>query len=242
MAAEFSPLENVSSFRQIAAGMWSHPRDPTIYGSMDLDVGRALAFVDRFRKGTGKKLTMTHVVSRAVALAFQKYPELNAKVRYWGRLEQRSSIDIFVSVSTEGGRDLSGARIEGADRLSLEGWVDAIENRARGIRDGADTSYEKSRSAFRRMPWWIARPALKMIDLFSNELHFDLPKLGMPRDPFGSAVVTNVGMFGIDTAFAPFIPIARCPMLLLLTEVRERPWVVAGSVVPRPTLRLCATF
>ena len=238
----FRAVENVSSFRQMAAGMWRHPRDPTIYGSMDLDVAETLAFLERFRARTGRKLTITHVVGRAVAAAFERHPELNAKVRFWGKLEQRDSVDLFVSVSTEGGRDLSGARIEGADRLSFEGWVDAVEKQAGGIRGGDDPTYQRTRKAFRTMPWWIARPALWLVDLLSNELEFDLPGIGAPRDPFGSAVITNVGMFGIDTAFAPFLPIARCPMLLLITEVRDRPVAVDGNVVARPTLRLCATF
>jgi pyruvate/2-oxoglutarate dehydrogenase complex dihydrolipoamide acyltransferase (E2) component len=29
---------------------------------------------------------------------------------------------------------------------------------------------------------------------------------------------------------------------VLVTEVRERPWVDGGQVVSRPVLRLCATF
>jgi pyruvate dehydrogenase E2 component (dihydrolipoamide acetyltransferase) len=65
----------------------------------------------------------------------------------------------------------------------------------------------------------------------------------MPRDPFGTAVITNVGMFGIDTAFAPFVPLGRSPMLLLVTEVKRRPVVAeSGAIEARPTLRLCATF
>src|SRR5688572_3770070 len=130
--ARFRPLADASSFRRMAAGMWGHPRDPSIYGSMDLDVTETLAFMERFRARTGRRLTMTHIVGRAVARAFQRHPELNAKVRYWGRLEQRDSIDLFVSVSTEGGRDLSGARIEGADRMDLHQWIESVEGRARG--------------------------------------------------------------------------------------------------------------
>jgi pyruvate dehydrogenase E2 component (dihydrolipoamide acetyltransferase) len=238
----FRPLDRVSAFRQIAAGMWRHPSDPTIYGSMDVDVTETLAFIDRFRRETGKKVTMTHVVGRAVAQAFARNSDLNAKVRFWGKLEQRTSVDLFVSVSTEGGRDLSGVRFDDADRASLGEWVDAVEARSRGIRNREDPTYERSRSVFRGIPWWMARPALWLTDVLSNELNLDLPSLGMPRDPFGTAVVTNVGMFGIDTAFAPFLPIARCPMLLLITEVRDRPTVVGKAVVPRPTLRLCASF
>jgi pyruvate dehydrogenase E2 component (dihydrolipoamide acetyltransferase) len=35
---------------------------------------------------------------------------------------------------------------------------------------------------------------------------------------------------------------ARCPMLLLVTEAKLRPWVVDGRVEARPVLRLCASF
>lgn len=222
--------------------MWRHPRDPTIYGSMDVDMSRTLPFLEQFRARTGRRLTVTHLAGRAVARAFATYPELNAKIRFWGRLEERTSVDVFVSVATDGGRDLSGARIDDADTLDLDGWVDALEAKASGIREHRDPSYEKSRTAFRRMPWWLVRPAISMTDLLSNELGLHLPSLGMPSDPFGTAVVTNVGTFGIDTAFAPFVPLARCPMLLLITEVRDRVVPVDGKPTVRPTLRLCASF
>jgi pyruvate/2-oxoglutarate dehydrogenase complex dihydrolipoamide acyltransferase (E2) component len=64
----------------------------------------------------------------------------------------------------------------------------------------------------------------------------------LPLDPFGSALITSVGMFGIDTAFAPLLPVARCPILILVPEVRPRPWVVDDHLEVRPVLRLCATF
>ena len=226
----------------MAAAMWKAPNDPTIYGAMDVDVTRTLRFIEQHRARTGEKLTVTHVVSHAVAQAFRRHPELNAKVRYWGKLERRTTVDLFVSVSTEGGKDLSGARIDEADALSLSGWVQAVQGRARSIRDGKDESFQKSRGLFRTLPWWAVRPVLWAIDALSNELHLHLPKQGLPRDPFGTAVVTNVGTFGIDTAFAPFVPMGRCPMLLLLTEVKDRPWVEDGKLVVRPVLRLCATF
>lgn len=92
------------------------------------------------------------------------------------------------------------------------------------------------------MPWWLARPATWLSDVLVNELHLDLAAQGMPSDPFGSAIVTSVGMFGIDSAFAPFVPLARCPMLILVPEVRPRPWAVGEAVEVRPVLRLCATF
>ncbi|MCC6336088.1 MAG: 2-oxo acid dehydrogenase subunit E2 [Myxococcales bacterium] len=238
----FAPMKDVSTFRRMAATMWKAPSDPTIYGSMDLDVTQTLAALQRYRERTGVRLTMTHVVTRAAALAFAKHPHLNAKVRWGGRLEQRHSVDLFVSVATDSGKDLSGARIDGVDRLGLPELVQAVEGKAKGIRTGKDESFERSRGLLQRTPFWILRPLLKLIDLLSNELHVHLPKQGLPRDPFGTAVITNVGMFGIDTAFAPFVPLGRCPMLLLITEVRPRPWVVGDELQVRQVLRLCATF
>ncbi len=236
----FTPVADASSFRRMAAAMWRAPSDPSIYGSMDIDATAALAFLDAHR--AQQKLTITHLVARAVALALRDQPALNGKVRFWGKLEQRATIDVFVTVATEGQRDLSGARIDRADEKSLASLAAEIAERAGRIRTGSDGQYQKSRGAFRTLPWWLARSATKLSDLLVNELHLDLSAHGMPRDPFGSAIVTSVGMFGIDTAFAPFVPLARCPMLILVPEIRPRPWAIGDRVVVRPVLRLCATF
>ena len=237
---QFKPLEDVSTFRRMAAAMWQRPRDPSIYGSMDVDATAALAFLAAQPKQP--KITITHLVARAVALALRDQPELNGKVRFWGRLEQRATIDVFVTVATEGNRDLSGARIDRADEKSLPDIAREIAERAGKIRGGKDPSYKKSKALLGQIPWWLARPATWLSDVLVNELHVDLPAQGMPRDPFGSAIVTSVGMFGIDSAFAPFVPLARCPMLILVPEVRPRPWAVGDRVEVRPVLRLCATF
>jgi pyruvate dehydrogenase E2 component (dihydrolipoamide acetyltransferase) len=240
--SRFVPIEEASSFRRMAAAMWRAPADPSIYGSMDVDATAALAFLRAHQAAGGARLTVTHLVARAVALALREQPELNAKVRFWGRLERRTTIDLFVTVATDDHRDLSGVRIDRADELPLAELARAIAERAGRIRRGDDASYRRSRSAFRRLPWWAARPATWLSDVLVNELHVDLPAHGLPSDPFGSAIVTSVGMFGIDTAFAPFVPLARCPMLFLIPEVRPRPWAVGDRVEVRPVLRVCATF
>jgi pyruvate/2-oxoglutarate dehydrogenase complex dihydrolipoamide acyltransferase (E2) component len=236
--SRFVPIEDATTFRRMAAAMWRAPSDPSIHGSMDVDATAALAFL---AEHTGEiKLTITHLVARAVALALRDQPELNAKVRFWGRLERRATIDVFVTVLAGG--DLGGARIEAADRKPLVELAREIRDRAGRIRRGDDASFRKSRGAFGRLPWWLARPATWLSDVLVNELHVDLPRHGMPSDPFGSAIVTSVGMFGIDSAFAPFVPLARCPLLILVPEVRPRPWAVGDRVEVRPVLRLCATF
>ena len=42
--------------------------------------------------------------------------------------------------------------------------------------------------------------------------------LGIPKDPFGSIMITNIGSLGIDMAQAPLCPYTRVPILLTTGE------------------------
>jgi pyruvate dehydrogenase E2 component (dihydrolipoamide acetyltransferase) len=237
----FVPMQNPSSFRKIATGMWRAPNDSTILAFMDLDASTMLEHLQGVKDKTGVRVTMTHLVAQAVALSLRDQPEINAKV-HWGRIVLRRTVDLFLQVSSEDGRDLSGVKIEGCDCYTLTGIAGELAAKATKIREGADPAMQKSRSLFRRLPGLLVRPVLRLSDFLVNELHLDLKSQGMPRDPFGSAMVTSVGMFGVDTAFAPFVPIARCPIIVLVNQVMERPWAQNGQVVVRPVLRISGTF
>lgn len=87
------------------------------------------------------------------------------------------------------------------------------------------------------------RPFLSLASLSMNELHLDLSKQGLPADLFGAGMVTSLGMHGVDEAYAPLTPIGRIMVDILVTRVRQRPWVNdAGELCVRPLLKLCATF
>lgn len=242
MTSTFAPLSGPSPFRKMAAAMWRRPNDPSVYGWLDVDVTLALDYLADQNRSGPSRLTLTHLVARAVAFALVRHPEANVKVRFWGKLEQRRTVDVFLQVASEDGRDLSGALVREADRKSLRELAEEIDRAVGAIRGGGDPTYAKSRQLFRRLPWWVLRPLLWVSDLLVNELHLDLPRQGMPVDPFGSAMVTSVGRFGIDGGFAPFTPVARCALILLVPSVRRRAWVVEDRLEIRPILRLCATF
>jgi pyruvate/2-oxoglutarate dehydrogenase complex dihydrolipoamide acyltransferase (E2) component len=237
----FVPMQNPSSFRKIATGMWKPPNDSTIYAFMDLDATTMLEHVQSYKEKTGVRVTMTHLVAQAVALALRDMPEINAKV-HWGRILLRQSVDVFLQVSSEDGRDLSGVKVESCDRRTLAEIAQELSAKAEKIRAGADPELQKSRSLFRWLPGLLVRPMLWLSSFLVNELHLDLRSQGMPLDPFGGAMVTSVGMFGVDTAFAPFVPISRCPIIVLVNQVMDRPWAEQGKVVVRPVLRISGTF
>ncbi len=66
--------------------------------------------------------------------------------------------------------------------------------------------------------------------------------MGAPRDPFGSAMITNVGSLGLETAFAPLVPYSRVPLLISMGAVAEKPIVENCKVIAASLVRLCVTF
>ena len=63
-------MKNVPTWRRVAASTWSTSDDPSIYGWIDIDATNLLAYVDRLRAQSGERVTVTHVVGKAVARAF----------------------------------------------------------------------------------------------------------------------------------------------------------------------------
>ncbi len=234
-------LEEQSAFRRMAAAMWRRPNDPTIYGNTEIEMGPALALIARLR-GEGSRATVTHLVAKSVALALARHPHLNARVRFWGKLERRKTVDFFLQVASDDGQDLSGHRIAAADKLSLRELASSVGEAAKKIRSDDDPKFKQSKGLLRALPWWFLRTFLSIASLLTNELDVDLSGSGMPADLFGAAMITSLGMHGIDEGYAPMTPVARCLMIVLVPAVREKPVVHEGQIVICPMLKLCATF
>ena len=239
----FKAYENPSIFHRWAAAQWRRPKDPSIYGATEIDMQPALAFVDEVREEWGVKVTVTHLVAKALAVAIARHPETNAKVRFWGKLEQRDTVDITVLTAGAAGRDLSAHRLAAADKLPLRQLAMDVIEAGQRIRDDDDPKFRETKELMDKLPWWMMRPFLSLASLSMNELHIDLSSLGLPVDLFGTGMVTSLGMHGVDEAYAPLTPIGRIMVDVLLTRVRQRPWVGEdGELGVRPTMKLCATF
>lgn len=242
---ELDPKPNVSAFRRIAIGTWQDAYDPQVYGALTVRMEEALRYVEAFRAKTGRRLTVTHLVGKAVARALAETPDANAILRF-NRPYLRRRVNVFFSVAMEdpatGEVDLSGVRVEDVDTKSLEALVAEFEPRVRDVRSGADKTLEKTRGAFGAIPFPLLNGVLKGLSFLTGTLNLDLSALGVPPDPFGSVIITNIGSLGLDEAYPPLIPHSRVPLLISVGAVRDQPVVEGGVIVPAKTLRLTATF
>jgi pyruvate/2-oxoglutarate dehydrogenase complex dihydrolipoamide acyltransferase (E2) component len=237
----FKRLENVASWRALAVHAWDAPRDPTVYGVMDIVATKALAYVERVRRESGVKVTLTHLIGKAVALAIAERPDVNAIIRR-GRIYVRDTVDIFFQVAFEGGEELAGAKVGEVDKKSVVEVAESLGKKADRIRVKKDDPTQESARLLTKLPPTVTRFAMKLGERLTYDFDLNLTKYGVPYDAFGSAMITNVANFGLTVGHAPLFPPSRCPICLTIGAVRDAPVVVDGRVEVRPLLTIGASF
>ena len=227
-------------WRKIANAMWGEPKDPQIYGAIEIDATALLRFIDGCRS-LGHKVTPTHLVGRAVALMLRDVPELNARI-VGGHTIPRKSADVFFIAAVEGGRELSGVKVERLEHKDVVDLAVELAERAARMRSGDDPELGKSKGALDALPLPLLKIAMRLTAVVTSDWNTRIDLLGLRNSPFGSAIVTSVGMFGIPMGFAPIAAMERVPLLVLVGAVTDKPVVIDGKIQIRPMLPITATI
>ncbi|WP_426730359.1 2-oxo acid dehydrogenase subunit E2 [Myxococcus faecalis] len=235
---ELRPKPRISSFRKLALGSWAAPYDPTVYGSLTVRMDRALAYMDAFQRGTGTRLTVTHLVLKALAVALRRCPDANAVLRFHRLyLRERATVAALLRDTSGGEAPWSAVRVADAD---LKGLRDIVAELEAGPRDVAAAS--RGWRWVERMPGPLMRGFTRWVSFLAVTLNVDLSRFGLPRDAFGAAIVTDVGALGLDAAYLPLVPFTRAAVFLAPGAVREVAVVEQGRVVVGKVMSLNASI
>lgn len=231
----------IRGWRKITTAAWEHLTDPQIYGDIEVDAGEIRSFIAEARQKTGVKPTVTHVAGKAVAHALGENKDLNIRM-HRGHFVERDTVDVFFIVSMGEGSELSGVKVERADEKPVVEIARELAERATRIRNDDDPEFGKTKRMLDRTPLWLLARSIRLSAWLTSDRDLDLKKYGLPRQAFGSVIVSSVGMFGISHAYAPLAQYYRIPFLILVGAVEEKPAVVDGQVVARPILNISATM
>ena len=239
------PKKEVSSFRKMAIGTWQTAYDPTVYGTMRIRMDKALAYIERFREVHGVRLTVTHLVAKAVAEGLKRCPDANAILRF-NKIYLRKQITLSVLVvqadQGDGKVDLTAARIEDADQKTLKALAAEMQETIDKVRNRKDQALEKGKGTIGMIPFMWMNMFLKLLGFLMYTLNIDLSFLGMPRDAFGGVTITNVGSLGLDIAYVPLVPYTNTPIFIAPGAVLDMPVVEDGKVIPGKVMSLNASF
>ena len=233
--------QHLTSYRRVAIASWRHPRDPSTYTTLDLPVDDVL---DTLAQTPGDpKPTLTHYITRVVALTLSQQNALNHVLRF-GRLYEREHASVFITtlVRSPKGKDLSGFVIPQADLKGIQEIATECKEKTDALRTGTDGALGSSQAMLAKLPVFLLRPLLFIQDLFQVVFNLSLSRFGIPDDPFGSVMLTNIGALGIDNALVPISPYTRCPLIMSVGKPRDTPLAENGSVVIRKCLKISFTF
>lgn len=223
-------------WRRIASAVWRGPRDPQIYGTLEVDATPLLAVIDRARR-SGAPVTITHLVGRALAHALEEVPEVNVRL-VGGKVVPRPSVDVFFITAVEGGRDLSGVKVLRSNEKTAKEIALELGRRAHELKSGRDPAFSRSKRIMDALPIPLLRPVLRFVAWLAGARGRRVPILGVDPSPFGSAMVSSVGMFGLPNGFSPLAWLYQVPILVLAGELTDKPIAVEGKVEIRPVLSL----
>ena len=239
------PKSDISSFRKLAIGTWQTAYDPTVYGTLAVRMEKALEYIEKFREVHGVRLTVTHLVAKAVAEGLRRCPDANAILR-WNKIYIRKGVTISVLVvqtdQGDGKVDLTAAKIDDAGNKTLLQMATEMQAAVDKVRQRKDQALEKSKGTIHLVPHLFINLFMKVLSFFMYTLNVDLSFAGMPRDPFGGATITNVGSLGLDVAYVPLVPYTRVPIFVAPGAVATEPVVQDGQVIVGKIMRINASF
>ena len=231
----------LTTYRKIAIAGWRHPRDPSTYCWLDLPVGPAEAFLKAYPADT--RPSLTHFVAKVVADCLEEHPALNHLLR-GDALYRRARTDVFITtlLNTAAGRDLSGFVVRDVPGRDL-GQVARLSEEAGGrLRRGEDDETRRVEAVTARLPVWLLRVTMALQAFAHFTLNVSLRRLGLPDDRFGSVIISNFGVLGIENALVPLSPYCRCPLVIGMGRPRPMPTVQDGEVRVAECITLGFTF
>jgi len=240
----FNWNSHMSTRRKLMISTWNAPQEGNIYGQLQVDMTKTLKYIEKKRKNTGVKVTITHIVIKAVGKLLKTTPLVNGRL-VLGRFYAAHEADVgcLVSITTPQGPDLANCKICDADTKALSEIAKELGRKARALRDGKNEDFKKSKPILRLLPTFLIEPMVSLVG-WLGALGFEVPALGVRPHPFGTAMVTSVGMLGLDMCFVPHTPFAHVPLIVMVGSYSKKPVVDpdTGLVVVKVMLPITVTL
>jgi pyruvate/2-oxoglutarate dehydrogenase complex dihydrolipoamide acyltransferase (E2) component len=220
----------ISPWRRSALALWRTAYDPSIYTWAEFETSAARSYLDRLQRESGTKLTLTHFVAKAVAEMLRRHPELNVLAR-GGDLYPRQGIDLsFTVASDQVGEDLGASIVRDAAQKSVVDIARELQPSVKEVRESGDPKHRLFKKLLSLLPHRLSCWALDGVTWILYDLNLWTPLFGLPRNPFGCALITNIGSLGLEHGFAALIPATRIPMVIAVGAVQKKP-IVRGERV-----------
>ena len=218
-----------SSRKKVALVTWGEPYGPEIYSSLRVRFSNALHFISDAKSISGKHVTPTHLVAKAMAEVLKAFPKLNTKLAF-GSLVPYDTVDVSCLVSMDEGSDLGFVCFRSAGEKTVSEIAAESESRVSSVKTGEEKKkFKKAGSPFVLLPTCLGGVLIEVCSWLSVPLGLDLSFIGIQRHPCGPAVITNIGVMGAELIYAPFPTMLRLPVIIVMHTIKDEVVVENGQ-------------
>ena len=229
-----------SGIRKVALGSWRHPRDPSTYVEVKLEAQPALDFISNLNE---KNITLTYFVAKVAAHCIKSMPEMNSVILR-GKLHSRKNIDLFIStaLNMNGEKSLSGFVLHDVPNKSLTEISGFAAGEVNKLRRNECEMTKRIEKRMRQIPHKLLVPFFRMMEFIQYTLNIAPRSWRIPKDRFGSLIITNYGALGIEKAFSPLLPCAHSAGVMGIGKVFDDVVAKSGKAEIQKSVYLTFTF
>ena len=196
-----------------------------VYFAQEIDVERALAFVEERNRSRAaeRPMTLFHLVLRALARSLHERPRLN-RFTAGGKLWQREGVFLTFAAKKSFTDDAPVAtvkrRFDSAETLDemSDGLLDSI----RVSRGDKKTAADHEVALLLRLPASVVHLVMRFVRVL-DALGL-LPRAMIDSDPmFTSAFVANLGSVGLEAAYHHLWDHGTCPIFCVVGRIHADP-------------------
>jgi pyruvate dehydrogenase E2 component (dihydrolipoamide acetyltransferase) len=237
---KLSKKKEYNSWDKVNLGSWKVTGDSQIYCELKVEAKNALSFIKKLNEKQETKITITHFLGKVMGNVLKSLPELNVMVRH-NKIFLRDEVNIFFHVADKG--DLSGYCVKNVDDKSVVTLANELNTAANNIRTNNDETFKNIKKSWKLIPVRCSKLILGLIRFINYNLNLNVKALGIPKDPFGGLMITNIGSLGFDSAFAPLPPYTEVPFLIALGKIKFEPVCdEQGNIEAKKMVTLCITM
>ena len=230
--------------RKAAIATWSDPNSPECHGCFKVRISKALNFLEEFKKLTGKKITLTHLLLKITGDIFVDFRDFSGRIAF-GNYIPYDAIDIGCFISIDEGKDQSFLCIREANEKKLIDICNEMEEKLKSTREvEALRLHNKMNSILKLLPTTFVGVLIELLSFIAVSIGLDIPIWNFSKFPGGSMIVLNLGngeSRGFEHGFTPFWNFFKVSGIFALNSIREEAIIDNGQIVVDKMLTFFAT-
>ena len=238
--------EELSPRRKLMFSMWDAPNDGKVRAVLAFDATNLIAYIREMNEGAERsglaRTSITHAAAKAIGtIALQDKYDFNGHF-FAGRFYRHKEKAVGILVATDDGKDLGAVKISQVDRKSLLDIALETARYAENFRRAGDESHNTANRVMDLTPAPLLAGVVKLNGFINNRLGRKTKLIPSDAFPMGRAIISSLGMHGVEMAFPPLVSHMHVPMAIIVCAAVDRPVAVDGRVEIRPIVNLCFTF